>query len=391
MTLLPAATREPDGAAQPWNRVVWPHESPISEHSIVFDPASAIRVPAVSRATALYAGMIKQCALDSYRGADPLPRPRLLDRPDPDVARSWFVQVQVEDYLWHGNAIHLVLARTAEGWPSIVRWVPAAWVSIRVERGQVRYFTGGGELPAGDVVHVRRGADRRFPARGIGVVEQHLTTLDRMALEEEYERRNLLGSGVPSVALIANNPKLSQEEADDAKASYVSKYAGPVREPAILPYGTQLIPLSWSPSDSQMVEARKMSLQDVANAFNLDGYWLGAETSSLTYRSPGPMYLGLLRTSLEGVMVDFEQEWGDAWLPRGQAVVFDRLTLTRDDLGSSMTMLKTGIEAGIVDAEEARLYLRMPVTRESAPTVISPVDTTTQTQTQEAAAAEATA
>ena len=39
-----------------------------------------------------------------------------------------------------------------------------------------------------------------------------------MALEEEFERNTLLGSAVPSVAVISNNPDLSQEEADDGKA-----------------------------------------------------------------------------------------------------------------------------------------------------------------------------
>ena len=139
----------------------------------------------------------------------------------------------------------------------------------------------------------------------MGVIEQHLNTFDRVGLEEEYERTSLLGAGVPSVAIVAPNPALSQAEADAGKVSWMDKYSGPMREPAILPYGTTVTPLGWSPSDSQMVEARRMSLTDVANAFSLDGYWLGADMKGLTYRSPGPMYLALLRTSLEPVLCGF--------------------------------------------------------------------------------------
>src|SRR5262249_34797117 len=40
-----------------------------------------------------------------------LPRPRLLDRPDPTDSRAHFVGLQVEDYLWHGNALALVTDR----------------------------------------------------------------------------------------------------------------------------------------------------------------------------------------------------------------------------------------------------------------------------------------
>ena len=55
-----------------------------------------------------------------------------------------------------------------------------------------------------------------------------------------------------------------------------TKFSGPTREPVFLPNGTAVIPLAWSPTDTQLAEARHMSLLDVANMFNLDGYWLGA-------------------------------------------------------------------------------------------------------------------
>ena len=367
---------------QPWNHVVWPGDVAWAPPAYVWDVASALRVPAVSRATALYSGLIRQCALDAYRGSSPLARPRLLDRPDPTRPRSWWVGVQVEDYLWHGNAVHVVTDRNAEGWPSAVAWVPAAAVSFRHAPGEpIRYWVGETEVPTDDVVHVRRSANRWNPEVGVGVVEQHLATIDRVALEEEYERSALTRAGVPSVAVIAPNPSLSQEEADDADDRWAEKFA--VRKPVFLPQGTQVVPLGWSPSDAQMVEARKASLTDVANAFNLDGYWLGAPMSGLTYRSPGPLYLTLLRTSLEPVLADLEQTWADAWLPRGQAVRFDRLQLTRDEFGSAIDALakatappQSAPDLGpILSVEEARLYLGLPPSQGSGPTVSSPIDT----------------
>ena len=378
-------------ATQPTNRVIWPHErnpywaaTAYTGTPFVWDVESALRIPSVSRATHLYSGLIRQCAMDAYRGTDPLPRPRLLDRPDPTRTRAWFVGVNVEDYLWHGNAIGIITDRNAEGWPNAVTWVPAAWVGVYQVPGEAPdYWIGGKNVPRERIVHIRRGADRWNPVRGVGVIEQHLGTLDRVGLEEDYERTSLTGSGVPSVAIIANNPLLSQEEADAGKVSWDEKYGGPGRVPAILPFGTQVVPLSWSPSDSQMIEARRMSLTDVANAFNLDGYWLGADMKGLAYRSPGPMYLSLLRTSLEPVMADFEQGWADGWLPRGQAVRFDRLQLTRDDFGANVTALASAIAppqsapeiGGIMSPTEARLYLGLPRDMDGAPTIASPVAT----------------
>ena len=365
---------------QPWTRVVFPHERSVLGSGItptprVIDVASALHIPAVSRATALYSALIKQCPLNAYRGAQPLPRTPLLERPDPDVARSWWIALQVEDYLWHGNALHVITSRNAEGWPLTVAWLPAVWTSITWEPGKpTRYLIGGHEIPYRDVIHVRRGADRSSPGRGMGVIEQHLATLDRAAMEEDYERNSLASAGVPSVAITVPNPGASTEELDDAFDRWMEKFYGPVRQPAFLPAGTVVTPLGWSPEQAQMVEARKMSLQDIANCFNLDGYWLGAETSSMTYRSPGPMYLALLRTSLEGVMADLEQTWSDAWLPRGQHLAFERLALTRDDFGTSVETLSKAKASGLLSDEEARMYLGLPPSAPGA-TIISPIAT----------------
>jgi HK97 family phage portal protein len=345
----------------------------------VWDATTARRIPAISKALDVYSGMVKQMPMDAYRGIDPLPRPRLLDRPDPTQARSWFVHVQLEDYWLQGNAVHVVTSRNVEGWPASVMWLPAVWVTITWSPGQpAQYWALGSPLPPEDVVHVKRGADRWYPVRGVGVVEQFLGELDRMAMESDYGRNALAGGAVPSVAVITNNAKPQQDELDLAKASWLEKFAGPTREPAFLPAGTQIIPLGWSPSDAQLTQARQLSMQDAANMFNLDGFWTGAPASAMTYRNAGPMYQNLLRTSIEPVLADFEDTWSDAWLPRGSHVRFDRSLLLRDDLATTTTVLTGLVAAQIITINEARAYLALPTATgeiEEVASITSPVDT----------------
>jgi HK97 family phage portal protein len=332
----------------------------------VYDVPSARRVPAVGRAIQLYAGMAKQMPMDGYRGYSRLaPQPRIAARPDPDRAGSWFVQVNVEDYLLTGNAISLVTARGFDGWPLSVTWLPSAWVSIVWDRfvnanGPTSYYYLGVRLPPEDVIHVRRGADRMFPVRGVGVVEEYLSTLDRVAMEEEYERGALEGGAVPSVAVITPTATLTKEVADQAKTDWLDKFSGPQREPVILPNGTQVIPLAWSPTDTQLAEARRLSLVDVANMFNLDGYWLGSPVAGMTYKTAAPQYMQILRTSLEPVLADFEDVWSNAWLPRGTNVRFRRSQLLRDDLPTMTTAAVAAYGAGLMTLAEARVELGLP-------------------------------
>lgn len=370
-------------ATLPYNRVLWPPSlaADVSSPALWTNPALALGIPAVAKAVGVIAGQIKQAPLDDYAGVTPMARPRLLDQPDPNAPRSWFVQCQVEDYLCNGNAVAYITAYTPTGWPAAITWLPAAWVSIACDPKDytnVTYMVAGVELVRDRVVHVRRGADRWCPARGVSVIEQHLSTLDRVAMQEEYERQNLRGGGVPSAAVITPNRDLGEDEATEAKVDWLAKFIGPGREPAILPYGTQVIPLAWSPADAEMAASRQLSLTDVANMFCLDGYWLGAPTSSLTYRSPGPMYTHLLRVTLGPTLVDFEDVWSMALLPRGHRVVFDRNALQRDDLQTSIdtVVTATGSTPPLMTVAEGRAYLGWP----PAPSdlmVTSPVDTDT--------------
>jgi HK97 family phage portal protein len=341
----------------------------------VWDAQTARSLPGMGRALGIYR-MLVQCELDGFRqtrsegrrSLEPLPQiPRLLERPDPDLARPTFIGAHIEDWILHGNAIHYVTAFDASGWPAACRYYPAhRWTIQPNDRWtDVVYQLDGREVDRSRVVHVQRGIDPDYPFRGVGVVEQHLRTLNRAGLQEAAETSSLTDRGMPSVAIITPNPELDPDANDLVADKWVERFAGSEPKPAFLPKDTQVIPLSWNPSDSQMVEARQMSLIDVANVMNLDPYYLGAPGSSHTYKSPGPMFLALLRTTLEEVFSTFEDEWSFRWLPRGQRVRFDRTQLLRDDLGSMLQAFTTG-SSYFPDKNEPRAYMGFPALPEDA-------------------------
>lgn len=370
------------GATLPFNKIVLP-SAQAATYAVT--DAAARSIPGVAKALGIYTGMIQQAPLDDYRGVDPLPRPRILEQPDPEVSCSWFVGQQVADYLLHGNAVALVTARDASGYPAALRWVPACWVDIEwdwVITVRPRYWIRGVEVPASELVHVRRGADDWNPWRGVGIIEAHMRTLARAVLEEDYEYSTLADSAVPSVAVIAPNPRLSTEQADEAKARWVELFGQPgTRQPGVFPAGTQIQALGWSPSDAELIAARQLSNIDLANLFNLDPYWLGAESSSLTYRSPGPMFTNLVRVSLGPVMTQLEQAWSAALLPRGRTCRFDRNAIQRDDLSAMVPTLVQAIGANLMSVDEARVLIGLPRLEAPNVSITSPVATVAEDDT----------
>jgi phage portal protein BeeE len=314
---------------------------------------------------ALYGGLISQCDMDLYDGPTPVaPRPPLLDMPDPILGSlPAFIRVHVEDYLVHGNALHLVSARDDAGRVRRTTWFPAAEWSVDAShgRGFVDYYLNGTKINRReDVVHVKWGYAPGEPWRGWGLVERYLDSLDRVALQEASERSGLKSGSVPSVAVIAPQKNLTQTEADEAAEAWEKRFGGSSRRPGVFPSGTQVIPLSFNAQQQEATLARQMSLNDVANMLNLNGFWLNAPQSSHTYRSPGPMFLELQRTSLEPVMKDLEAIWSAAWFPGAAKVRLDRNQLTRDDFLTSLAGLGKAVKDGLMSREEARLYMGWP-------------------------------
>jgi HK97 family phage portal protein len=333
----------------------------------VWDATTARSIPGIGRALGIY-GMVAQCALLHTKGRETLtPTPLMLQHPDPDEALPTWIQIHVEDWFLHGNACHLVTAYGADGYPAAARWFPAHQWGIQEDRkGQPVYLLNGQPVDRSRVVHVKRGVDPSFRHRGIGVVEQYLGTLNRAGLEAAAETANLTTRGMPSVAIIQpDGSTFDQTNADNVAEKWEERFAGQARKPGVFPAGTQVTPLSWNPVDQQLVQARGMTIKDIANAANLDGYWLGAEGSSHTYRSPQPMYLTLLRTSLNPMLKTFEDVWSSHWLPYGRNVTFDRTELLRDDLQTMVATFTAG-SAFFPDKNEVRVYMGFPELPESA-------------------------
>lgn len=317
-------------------------------------------LPAVERVLGLTMGLIAQMPLMLVDPPKVLPPPQLLRAPDPTSERTWWVGQLVHDWWLHGNAVWATTATDQWGLPAAVEWLPAELVTISPPSpgSPVRWWFGGTELDPLLVTHVRRRADPLQPWRGVGVVEQLMPTWARITDQARYEGEALSGSGVPSVVVIAPNPELSQAEADAAKDRWEETFSGPVRRPGIFPKGTEVKPLSWSPSDAQLNEARKLSLTDVANAANMDGYWLGAASAGLTYKSAGPQYLHLMRQTLGPIITQFEQVFTREWtFPGTKEIRFDRQAILGDDMGTTIGWASQAVGSGLMTADEAREYL----------------------------------
>ena len=291
----------------------------------------AMSVPGCWRAALLLSDLIGNFPLDAYRRGPlgipvELPVPALLEQPAPPESRMDTVSAWILDLIWHGNAVGIIAARNRSGWPTAVTPVDVEQVAVRrVERrerdaraarlpvGTVVYEIDGELYLASDIVHMK-GPHRPGALRGFGVLEAHLVGAVALAQELGAQAHGVATHGVPSVVIESLDPELDEPGAEQLKDKVMSSQR--TRRPMVTNASTKLTPLAWDPTQTQLIEARKLSLLEQALIMGLDPSWLGAAQTSRVYSNIEQEATNLVRYSAGGHLGRLEGALSAAF-PRG--------------------------------------------------------------------------
>jgi HK97 family phage portal protein len=336
----------------------------------------AMSIPAFWRGSNLISDLLAQVDWDAYtvHGRDQeeliTPRPPLLEQPSPPDTAFTVRKSQVLDYLINGNAIGIIATRDAAGRPTSLWPVPAIYCGVRritdgsspigLPVGAIEYRIGGRTYSADDVIHVK-GPCAPGALRGVGILEAHLDGAIITALEQQRQARNGARPGVPPGYLryTADDPA-DPEDLEEARDDWMRRRdEGGV---AALNANMEFVPVAWNPDQAQMIEARQLSLNEIANLLGLPSSFVNSTNSggtSLTYTTVDSEALGLMKWSLGGHVVAFEQAYSLAF-PRGTRVRANLDHFLRGDTASRYTAYTAGIDAGWLLRSEARKWERLP-------------------------------
>lgn len=323
----------------------------------------AMSVPAVWRSVTLLASLIGGLPLHGYVEqlvGPPVrmnPTPPLLEDPSPPMTPIDVVSTLVFDLLMDGNAIALVASRDPiSGWPTALTPVNASAVSVAIgAHGQIVYKMGGDLYGVDEILHVR-GVRTPGSLRGMGLLEAASGTFN-LASEQISQARGVSQHGVPTGLLKADDPSLTPQDMANAKAAWME--AQRHRTVAWLSSSVTFTPLSWTPAESQLVEARKMSTSDIALLFGLPGSFLNVESGSLTYSNVGMDGLSLLKFTVDQHLVRLEQEL-TRHLPRGVFARFNRDAILATDTASRYAAHSVALLAGFLTIDEVRAIEDLP-------------------------------
>ncbi|GEL17682.1 phage portal protein [Pseudonocardia asaccharolytica] len=323
-------------------------------------------IPGAWRAARLQAGILGGVPWHAYqdrggRAQRVRPSPALVEQPaPPDVRVTTFSSWHL-DLLWHGNALGLIVDRGRDRAPTAVVPVPARSVFVRrigqsdnqaadFPVGEIVYWIGGRWRSTRDVIHVK-GLCEPGALRGMGILEAHLAGALGLSVELDKQARGVSEHAVPSVKIKSENPDLTQVEADELKAKWMASVR--TRVPVVLNPSTDVEPIAWNPTETQLLEARKFSLHEIALIFGLDPSWLGAAQASRVYANIEQEGINLVRFSLQEHFERFEQTLS-AHLPAGMWVKAALDGLLRADTLGRYKAHAIGIREGFLQPNEAR-------------------------------------
>jgi len=327
-------------------------------------------IPGAWRAANLIADLLGGMPWNAYRqrAGQPVelldPQPPLLEQPYPQETRINTISAWALDYLWEGNAVGVYAARNAENWPTAVVPVPAEAVQVRRVKGELKYLIADVEYGAGDIFHVK-GPHKPGETRGMGVLEAHIDSLT-LASEQGRQARSLSRHGVPTGTLKSGNDDLTEAEAAELKAKWLSAQRD--RTIAVLNSTTEFQPLSWNPEELQLVEARRFTLTELELIFGLPVGWLGGMNSARQYSNIEQDAVNLLKFTLGGPVARFEQEF-TRHFPRGTYVKANLDAILRADTLTRYQAHAIGLDKGFLTEDEVReLENRPPLPKPTTPT-----------------------
>jgi HK97 family phage portal protein len=201
----------------------------------------------------------------------------LVEQPNEFYAGPLLWMATLADYLLDGNAYWLKVRNGRRGVAELW-WLPAQFLEPRWDSDE-EYITSYDYRPEGetlrleraDVVHFRYGLDPENPRKGKSPLACVLSEVLTDAEAAQYTQAILHNLGIPGVIISPDETQsLTDEELEGVKAKFTERFTGTHRgEPLVLTAKTKVDRLSFSPTEMNLRELRKLPEERITAALGL--------------------------------------------------------------------------------------------------------------------------
>lgn len=345
---------------------------------------SVWQVNAVFSATSLIADTVSTLPVDVFINRDGArfpfrPKPTWVDQPDVDLSRPAFYSQVITSLLLDGNAFIRVYSNRKGEIVNLVTLNPTSVTIKRSSLGRLIFEVAGEDKPltTDEVIYipdVLRPGQLRGISRVVSLKENF-----GLALALEKFASTFFGNGTNMAGVIEFPGNLTQEQADNLRQSFDSRHRGwrNGHKTGVLSGGATFKETQVDPSQSTLIESRRMAVEDVARAFHIPPHLLGlpgtnsyasVEQNNLAWVTHG---LRPIVQKIEGAISPLMSRYSGG---ETAYIRFNLDGLLRADINSRMSAYSTGLQAGYLTINDVRrLEDLRPVTDATADSVRVPL------------------
>jgi HK97 family phage portal protein len=313
------------------------------------------------------------------------PLPALLEMPNPFYSGVLLWDATLSDWLIDGNA-YWIKVRNRQGALLQLWWTPSSMIEPRWNKDDSTEFIGWYEyqsdpsrdkkirLEPSDVVHFRYGIDASNMRKG----KSPLASLIREIFTDEeaarYSAALLKNMGVPGVVLSPESDGLTggimPEDAERIKEQFKRKTTGDRRgEPIVMSTGMKVTTLSFSPTDMNLKDLRRVPEERVTAVLGIPAIvaGLGAGLDRSTYSNMAEAREAAYESFIIPHQRRFAADIKTQILPdfggEGQAIQFDTsgVRVLQEDENARAARWVNLLNGGVVMLSEARNAIGLPV------------------------------
>lgn len=329
------------------------------------DQIQAMKINAFYSCVLLISDTISTLPVDSFirRDGDRIPyrpQPTWIQRPDVDLLRSEHYQQVLISLLLDGNAFVRVF-RDNRG--DVVNLVVIDPYRVRVSRNkvtrEVEYIIDENQqatVAKQDMLHITE-MRKAGELRGMSRVTELKDNLGLSSALQSFAAR-FFGQGATTSGIIETPQGLNSEQAKQLIDGFDSRHKGfrKAHKTGLLTGGAKFVRTGVNPDEAQMLDSRKLAIEEVARIFRVPPHMIGVTTpGAMSYASVEQNNINFVTHTLRPYVAKIEDAYS-ALLAEGAFIRFNVDGLLRGDFATRMNGYSIGSQAGFLSVNDIRRF-----------------------------------
>lgn len=274
------------------------------------------------------------------------------------LTKFTLIKQLVQDMLINGNGIAYIERRN--GQPYSLIYCPKSTYTINYDPNtrkltySIPSISSKPILPK-DVIHILKNSINGVEGKGLIYYASRMLSTANAA---ENQANGYFESGCGINGILKSSKHLSKKQQQDIQSAWNMAHTGTnASNLAVLPVDLDYIALGNSAADSQLLETRLFTVQEVARFFSISPVLL-QDLSHSSYSTLEASQLEFLVHTLQPYIELIQDEFNRKLCPEKNVVIdLDELHMLKADKAATASYLSTLVGGGILSINEARHYL----------------------------------